>query len=68
MAKLKYWFNLLWCRIVGCQFAHINLQSNLDERTRMCTFRNRCLRCGREYKCTIPFIDLLEHEPIRLED
>ncbi len=69
MAELKYWFKRLWCWLTGgCRFAADTLQSHIDERTQLCTLRNRCVRCGMEYKCTIPVIDLLEHEPIRLED
>lgn len=68
MAKLKYWFKRLWCSLFGCVFDVRNLESCYDERTDACTFRNRCLRCGREHKCTIPFIDLLDYEPIRMED
>ena len=68
MAKLVRWFKRLLCLLFGCRMAAINLQSRYDERTEMCEFRNWCIRCGKEHRCIIPMEDLLEHEPIRLEE
>jgi hypothetical protein len=68
MAKMKQWLKRLWCLIVGCSLVDGNLQSKYEERTQMVTFRNRCIRCGKEYTCEIPFQDLLDFEPIRLSD
>lgn len=63
--KLKHWFKRLWCWLTGCIFADINLESCYDERTY--TFRNKCLRCGRRYKCEIAHEDIFDFEPKRWE-
>jgi hypothetical protein len=68
MDKLKHWSKRLRCRIVGCSLAAGNIQTVYSEIDMMYTFRNRCVRCGKTYTCRVPKEELLEYEPIRLED
>lgn len=67
MAKLVRWFKRLLCLLFGCPLAAKNIESCYEDRTMMYTLRNRCIRCGAEYRSVISKIDLLEHEPIRWE-
>ena len=68
MAELKRWFKRLWCRLFDCSLADENIECRYEERTRMYQLRNRCVRCGMEYKCELSEKDLLNHKPIRRRD
>ena len=67
MANVKRWFKHLRCLFAGCRLSATCILSYRDEATQTTTFKNHCVRCGREFKAVIPNKALDNFEPIRLE-
>ena len=67
MANVKRWFKRLRCWAFGCELCPGILDSSLDEKTQIMTFRNRCRHCGKEYRAEVPYKALLNAQQIRLE-
>ena len=64
---MKQWFKRLRCLFTGCHLSATCILSYRDEVTQTTTFKNHCVRCGREFKAVIPNKALDNFEPIRLE-
>ena len=67
MANVKQWFKRLRCWLTGCKLSPTGIVTHRDEANLMMIFRNHCVRCGQKYIAEIPFEDLLDNAPIRLE-
>lgn len=60
MKKLKLYFRQFLCRLRGGHIYTGNyLETTRNERDMTYIFRNRCLRCGKEFEIEVPMENLL---------
>lgn len=60
MKIFKHFFQWLRCKLLGgCVYSDKNLMTTRNERDMTYIFRNRCLRCGKEYEIEVPMENII---------
>lgn len=62
MKQLKRFLKWLRCKLHGHTYSGNYLTTTRNERDMTYIFRNRCLRCGKEYEVEVPIENLLSYK------